>query len=463
MNFEDKLKMFNVDKNKDIPATRPRNKTYNNPQNKNLQNNIINNPSSSVSNQIKKDVASNIISQDESYDNKLKMFQTSSNKNDIPIRAKPRTKTEPPKHKTNEQTVGNAGYVKSGYLDSMTLTEDRNTDVKLTENAFKNRQNMFSQTNKNSQTGQNFIFKDDKNKTDTIENSTYVKSTKQDSMSLTGDKNQEIKLSGNAFKDRMIMFKDNNANQISYIKKNAEEILKKNEKNNNNVPNENYVKSGYVDSMSLTEDKNTDIKLSEDTFKNRKNVFSDNKKTNEENKTFVFKDDANHNEENDNKNYVKSTKQDSMSLTGMKNQEIKLTGNAFKERQNMFTGINNDKNPIKTFVFKDDKNKTDTIENSTYVKSTKQDSMSLTGDKNQEIKLSGNAFKDRMIMFTEKPKEPPFIKKKTNEKILSDSNSMDDKNPDIKIEVFKNFEEIYDKFQIPINKKKLPKKKIFDF
>ena len=462
MNFEDKLKMFNQDKNKDIPATRPRNKTFNNPQNKNLEKNIINNPSSFVSNQIKKDVASNIISQDESYDNKLKMFQTSSNKNDIPIRPKPRTKTEPPKHKTNEQNVGNAGYVKSGYLDSMTLTEDRNTDVKLTENAFKNRQNMFSQVNKNSQTGQNFIFKDDKNKTDSKENSTYVKSTKQDSMSLTGDKNQEIKLSGNAFKDRMIMFKDNNANQISYIKKNAEEILKKNEKNNNNVPNENYVKSGYVDSMSLTEDKNTDIKLSEDAFKNRKNVFSDNKKTNEENKAFVFKDDANHNEENDNKNYVKSTKQDSMSLTGMKNQEIKLTGNAFKERQNMFTGINNDKNPIKTFVFKDDKNKTDSKENSTYVKSTKQDSMSLTGDKNQEIKLSGNAFKDRMIMFTEKPKEPPFIKKKTNEKI-SDSNSMDNKNPDIAIEVVKNFEEIYDKFPIPVNKKKLPKKKEFVF
>ena len=462
MNFEDKLKMFNQDKNKEIPATRPRNKTFNNPQNKNLEKNIINNPSSFVSNQIKKDVASNIISQDESYDNKLKMFQTSSNKNDIPIRPKPRTKTEPPKHKTNEQNVGNAGYVKSGYLDSMTLTEDRNTDVKLTENAFKNRQNMFSQVNKNSQTGQNFIFKDDKNKTDSKENSTYVKSTKQDSMSLTGDKNQEIKLSGNAFKDRMIMFKDNNANQISYIKKNAEEILKKNEKNNNNVPNENYVKSGYVDSMSLTEDKNTDIKLSEDAFKNRKNVFSDNKKTNEENKAFVFKDDANHNEENDNKNYVKSTKQDSMSLTGMKNQEIKLTGNAFKERQNMFTGINNDKNPIKTFVFKDDKNKTDSKENSTYVKSTKQDSMSLTGDKNQEIKLSGNAFKDRMIMFTEKPKEPPFIKKKTNEKI-SDSNSMDNKNPDIAIEVVKNFEEIYDKFPIPVNKKKLPKKKEFVF
>ncbi len=40
---------------------------------------------------------------------------------------------------------------------------------------------------------------------------------------------------------------------------------------------------------------------------------------------------------------------------------------------------------------------------------------------------------------------------------------MDDKNPDIKIEVVKNFEEFYDKFQIPINKKKLPKKKNFDF
>ena len=234
MNFEDKLKMFNVDKSKDIPATRPRNKTYNNPQNKNLQNNIINNPSSSVSNQIKKDVASNIISQDESYDNKLKMFQTSSNKNDNPIRAKPRTKTEPPKHKTNEQTVGNAGYVKSGYLDSMTLTEDRNTDVKLTENAFKNRQNMFSQVNKNSQTGQNFIFKDDKNKTDSKENSTYVKSTKQDSMSLTGDKNQEIKLSGNAFKDRMIMFTEKPKEPPFIKKKTNEKISDSNSMNNKN-------------------------------------------------------------------------------------------------------------------------------------------------------------------------------------------------------------------------------------
>ena len=459
MNFEDKLKMFN----KEIPEKRPRNKTFNNPKNKTFVNNTINNTtnnlSSSVSNQIKKDVASNIISKDESYDNKLKMFQTSSNKNDIPIRPKPRTKTEPPKHK-NEQIVSSGGYVKSGYLDSMTLTEDRNTDVKLTENAFKNRQNMFSQINQNNQTGQNFIFKDDKNKTDTIENSTYVKSTKQDSMSLTGDKNQEIKLSGNAFKDRMIMFKDNNTNQISYIKKNAEEILKKNEKKNNNNPNENYVKSGYVDSMSLTEDKNTDIKLSEDAFKNRKNIFSNNKKTNEENKTFVFKDDVTHTAEDNNQNYVKSTKQDSMSLTGIKNQEIKLAGNAFKERQNIFTGNNNDNNPMKTFVFKDDKNKTGTIENSTYVKSTKQDSMSLTGDKNQEIKLSGNAFKDRMIMFTEKPMQPPFIKKKTDEKIVSDLNSNDNNKSDIKIEVVKNFVEIYDKF--PINKKKPPKKKFFE-
>jgi len=196
MNFEEKLKMFGGG-NKEVIQTRPQNKTYNN-------SNINNN--SSLNEQIKKDVATNIISQDETYDNKLKMFQQSSNKNETQIRVKPRTKTEPPKKKTNEQIISNAGYVKSGYLDSMTLTEDRNTDVKLSENAFKNRQNLFSQTNKDNLTGQNFIFKDDKNKTDTKEHSTYVKSTKQDSMSLTGDKNQEIKLSENAFKNRMIMF-----------------------------------------------------------------------------------------------------------------------------------------------------------------------------------------------------------------------------------------------------------------
>ena len=233
MNFEDKLKMFN----KEIPENRPRNKTFNNPKNKtsvnNTINNTTNNPSSYVSNQIKKDVASNIISKDESYDNKLKMFQTSSNKNDIPIRPKPRTKTEPPKHK-NEQIVSSGGYVKSGYLDSMTLTEDRNTDVKLTENAFKNRQNMFSQINQNNQTGQNFIFKDDKNKTDTIENSTYVKSTKQDSMSLTGDKNQEIKLSGNAFKDRMIMFTEKPMQPPFIKKKTDEKIVSDLNSNDNN-------------------------------------------------------------------------------------------------------------------------------------------------------------------------------------------------------------------------------------
>ena len=40
---------------------------------------------------------------------------------------------------------------------------------------------------------------------------------------------------------------------------------------------------------------------------------------------------------------------------------------------------------------------------------------------------------------------------------------MDDKNPDIKIEVVKNIEEFYDKFPIPVNKKKLPKKKEFVF
>ena len=146
-----------------------------------------------------------------------------------------------------------------------------------------------------------------------------------------------------------------------------------------------------------------------------------------------------------------------MSLTDDRNTDVKLSENAFKNRQNLFSQTNKNNLTGQNFIFKDDKNQTDTKEHSTYVKSTKQDSMSLTGDKNKEIKLSENAFKNRMIMFTEKPKEPRLVRGKTADN-LPEFDTNDDKSGPVNEK--KNFEETYD--VISVIQKKLPKKKSFN-